>query len=243
MIDILIPVLNRPQNAEKVAESLKVTREDYRLVFICSPHDSAEIEACKKVADVLMVDWTPGKADFAKKINAGFRETDSEWVFQGADDIIFHPEWDTHALRAAGSKYRVIGTNDLHNPAVKRGLHSTHTLFARSYIEEAPGTVDGSDPVFWEGYDHQYVDLEFVEVAKRRNEWAFAKRAVVEHFHPHWGNAERDSTYTKAMRNTMRDRKLYLERMGHQRPSRQSQRVLDRQERLKARRQADILGP
>jgi glycosyltransferase involved in cell wall biosynthesis len=238
-IDILIPVLGRPQNAAKVAESLKVTSTPYQLVFICSPRDTAEIAACRKVADVLVVDWNPGKADFAKKINTGFRETDSEWVFQGADDVIFHPGWDLHALKVAGSKYRVIGTDDLHNPSVKRGLHSTHTLFARSYIEERPATVDESDPVFFEGYDHQYVDMEFVEVAKRRNEWAFAKRAVVEHFHPHWGNAERDATYIKAMRSTMRDRRLYMERMGLGR-SRHSERVLERQARLKERRQRDI---
>ena len=33
----------------------------------------------------------------------------------------------------------MIGTNDKHNPSVRRGIHSTHTLFARSYIEERPG--------------------------------------------------------------------------------------------------------
>jgi glycosyltransferase involved in cell wall biosynthesis len=241
-IDILIPVLNRPQNAAKVVESLKVTTTPYRLVFICSPRDTAEIAACRKVADVLVVDWNPDKGDFAKKINTGYRETSEEWVFQGADDVIFQKGWDLHALKAAERGFRVIGTNDLHNPAVKAGRHSTHTLFARSYIEEASGTVDGSDPVFWEGYDHQFVDLEFVEVAKRRKEWAFAKRAVVEHFHPHWGNAERDPTYIKAMRSTMRDRRLYMQRMGLGR-SRHSERVLERQQRLKERRERDILAP
>lgn len=246
MIDILIPVLDRPANAEKVAKSLEVTREPYRLVFICSPRDSAEIDACKKIAETLIVDWSPGKGDFAKKINEGFRKTDAEWVFQGADDIIFYPGWDQAALRVAAKKQkRVIGTNDKHNPSVRRGLHSTHTLFARSYVEERPGTVDESDPVFWEGYDHQYVDLEFIEVAKRRREFAYAQQAIVEHFHPHWGNAERDKTYLKAFRAHGQDRRLYMQRMGVL-PRRQSQRVFERQERLrKARavRRGDILHP
>ena len=244
-IDILIPVLSRPQNAAKVAESLKVTKESYRLLFICSPRDTAEIEACQKVGETLIVDWQPGKGDFARKINEGFRRTDSEWVFQGADDIIFHEDWDLHALKVARRGKRVIGTNDLHNPSVRRGTHSTHTLFARAYIEESPGTVDGSDPVFWEGYDHQFVDVEFVEVAKRRKEWAMAKRAIVEHSHPHWGNAERDKTYLKAFRAHGHDRRLYLQRMGLV-PRRQSLRVLERQERLrkaKAVRRGDILRP
>jgi hypothetical protein len=77
--------------------------------------------------------------------------------------------------------------------------------------------------------------MELVEVAKRRGEWAFAKRAVVEHFHPHWGNADSDPTYIKAMRSTAHDRRLYMQRMGITR-SRQSMRVIERQRRLKERR-------
>jgi hypothetical protein len=243
-IDILVPVLNRPQNAVKVARSLEVTKEPYRLLFICSPGDFKQIAACNAIAETLIVDWKPGKGDFARKINEGFRRTEQEWIFQGADDVIFGQDWDLHALKQAERKHkRVIGTNDLHNPSVKRGKHSTHTLFARSYIEERPATVDESDPVFWEGYDHQYTDLEFVEVAKRRGEWAFSRQSFVEHFHPHWGNAERDQTYSKAFRAHGADRQRYVQRMGLGTPSRHSARVLERQERLKARRQRDILAP
>ena len=234
-IDVLIPVLGRPERIPQVAESLKNTFQPYLLVFICSPTDTEALTACRNYADTLVVDWHPGKGDFAKKINTAFRETESEWVFQGATDISFSENWDMHALKVAERGFRVIGTNDLHNPAVVRGLHSTHTLFARSYVEERPATVDESDPVFWEGYDHQFCDMELVEVAKRRKEWASAKRAVVEHFHPHWGNAERDKTYIKAMRSTNRDRRLYMQRMGLNR-SRQSLRVQERQRLLKERR-------
>ena len=59
MIDILIPVLSRPQNAVKVAESVKVTKTPYRLLFICSPRDTAQIEACR-IAETLIVKWEPG---------------------------------------------------------------------------------------------------------------------------------------------------------------------------------------
>ena len=217
-IDVLVPVLNRPHNAHKVAESLKVTKTDYRLLFICSEGDHRQIAESRRYGDVLVVDWRPGKADFARKINTAFCETDGEWVFQGADDVIFYAGWDENALRTAERRgKRVIGTNDLHNPSVKRGKHSTHTLFARSYIEEHGGTLDGTGTVFCELYDHQYVDVEFIEVAKRRREFIHCHASIVEHFHPHWGNAERDPTYKKAMRSTMQDRKLYLRRMGYHR--------------------------
>ncbi len=163
----------------------------------------------------MVVGWHPGKADFAKKINYGFSHTESEWVFQGADDLLFYEGWDHQALMAARKqRRRVIGTNDLHNPSVRRQLSSTHTLIARSYIEEYGGTEDGSGIVFSEAYDHQYVDTEFVEVARRRHEWTFCRQAVVEHLHPHWGIGEMDATYKKATRATGADYRLFRQRMG-----------------------------
>lgn len=213
-IDILIPVLNRPQNVQPLMASLQVTQEPYRVIFICSPRDTEQIAACSAY-ETLIVDWRPGKGDFAKKINFAFDRTDSEWLFQGADDIKFYPGWDTMALQQADKTGKlVIGTNDLHNPLVKRGRESTHTLFARSYIEQQGGTLDNTGRVFCELYDHQFVDLEFCETAKRRGVWGFCRQSIVEHLHPHWGLAEDDATYKKAVRNTGDDHRLYAERMG-----------------------------
>ena len=212
MIDILIPCLRRPQNAIPLALSATFTLSPYRLVFICSPRDSQQISACTDTgAEVMIVDWSPGPADYARKINHGYRETSSEWVFQGADDIRFTEGWDTEALAC---DKRVIGTNDLHNPSVLRGRGSTHSLIARSYIEELGGTEDGSGDILCELYDHQYVDRELIEVARRRGEFISCLTSVVEHFHPHWGNAERDSTYTKAWRQTGADHRLFRKRLG-----------------------------
>lgn len=214
MIDMLLPVLGRPWNVEPVIESIvENTKGTYRIIFICSPGDEAQIEACRKTGhDNWIVDWEPGRADFAKKINWAFERSTSEWVFQGADDIRFSPFWDTHAL-GRPKHFSVIGTNDLHNPSVKRGTHSTHLLFRRSYIEKYGGTFDGSGTVFSEEYDHQFVDNEFIETAKRRGQWAFAKRSVVEHFHPVWQNNEWDDTYRKAFRETSEDQALFARRI------------------------------
>ena len=210
-IDVLVPVLGRPSFAEPLAESLSVTITPYRLIWLCSPHDLAEIAACEGLGEVLVVPWPAGKADFAKKINYGFEHSDSEWIFQGADDIAFSEGWDTHALAvAAKTRKRVIGTNDLHNPAVRQGKHSTHTLIHRSYVEEYPAE---HGKVFCELYDHQYVDNEFIELARRRGEFISSPNSIVEHFHPHWGNREVDATHKKATRQTNADRRLYFQRM------------------------------
>lgn len=214
MIDVLVPVLGRPQNAEPMAQSLaESTVEPYRLLFICSPGDEEEIRVCKELGEVLVVDWPPGRADFAKKINWVFDKIDSEWIFQGADDIRFSLRWDTEALQKARLKrVSVIGTNDLHNPAVKQRRHSTHTLFRRDYIEQHGGTYDGTGRVFCELYDHQFVDTEFVETAMLRKQWAFAQRSIVEHLHPYWGLSPYDSTYTKALRESGPDMQIYKSR-------------------------------
>ena len=215
-IDILVPVLSRPQNVQPLLESLAVTGTPYRVFFICSPLDKEQIEACRATnAETLVVDWQPNRGDYAKKINWAFGRTDSEWVFSGADDLRFQAEWDTLALDLASkSQKSVIGTNDLHNPSVQRRMASTHTLFRRSYIEEYGGTEDDSGRVLCELYDHQFVDTEFVGVARTRGVWAFSKYSIVEHLHPHWGNAEWDATYRKAIRATNADYRLYRKRRG-----------------------------
>jgi hypothetical protein len=218
-IDVLVPVLGRPQNVAPLLESLAVTRVEHRVFFICSPGDSEQIAACEVSGHpTLIVNWTPNRGDYAKKINWGFEQTDAEWVFQGADDLRFYPDWDVAALRCARQREKqVIGTNDMHNPQVKRGIHATHFLIARSYIEEQGGTFDDSGAIFCEKYDHQYVDLEFCETARRRGAWFYCRNSVVEHLHPHWGLAEQDETYKKAMRRTGQDRRIYMQRMGHAR--------------------------
>jgi hypothetical protein len=216
MIDVLVPVLRRPWNAQPLVDSAQNTAGEYRLIFICSLNDHEQIAACHVTgAEVWVTDWKAGRGDFARKINWAYERSDAEWFFQGADDIRFGERWDEHALQTARTTgRRVIGTNDLHNPNVRRQRSSTHTLIARSYIEVYGGTKDDTGRVFCELYDHQYVDNEFIETAKVRNEWAFSKDSIVEHLHPHWGLAEMDHTYLKATRQTMADRRLYQTRMG-----------------------------
>jgi len=217
VIDILIPVLARPQNVATVAASIEQnTKTPHRTLFIATPGDTEEIEALEAAGVEYMLHPEPaGKANFAKKVNWGYEHSTAPWLFQAADDLRFYPDWDVHALRVARQRERlVIGTNDLHNALVKRGVHATHVLFARSYIEEYGGTHDNTGHVYSETYDHQYVDLEFCLTAKRRGVWGFSKTSIVEHLHPHWKLAEMDSTYEKAMRATAADYRLYQRRMG-----------------------------
>lgn len=225
--------------------SLKeATQFPYKVFFICSKGDAAEIKACRETsATTFVVPWEPGHGDFAKKINWLFPQTDAPWIFQAADDLKFHHGWDVQAMRVGDRrKAGVIGTNDMGNPLVRRGGHSTHTFISRHYIAEYGGTFDDTGLVFCELYDHQYCDNEFVQTAIRRGQWAFSKRSMVEHLHPHWRKSAMDETYEKATRSTLHDQKLYMRRMKlgdrMERRARMKQTRAERVEAKRARRRA-----
>jgi len=214
-VAVIIPVLGRPANAQKVVDSIwAASAHDVRILFLCSPGDHEQIEAVAATGVALWIPpWPPGPGDYARKINLGFKMTEDEFVFTAADDLKFHPGWDTAAVELAKETGRgVIGTNDLGNPSVKMGRHSTHSLVRRAYIEKQGGAWGERGTVYHAGYDHQCVDNELVEVARARDEWAFCWDSVVEHLHPLWGKSEKDATYEKALANGRADIRLFNER-------------------------------
>lgn len=217
MIALLIPVLARPHRAAPLAASIaQATTVPHRLVFICSPDDTEQIQACKDAGHPpLVVGWQPGRGDYAMKINAGLNMTDEEFVFTGADDLDFRPAWAEAALdRIERDEAGVCGTNDGKNPMVKRGQHSTHSLVRRAYIDECGGTFDETPGVLLsDAYSHQSVDNELVEAARLRGCFTFAELSLVVHEHPFWNNREgMDATYEKALRHGREDIRLFQRR-------------------------------
>lgn len=216
MIVVVVPVLGRPGNAARVAESLATsTVTPHRLVWVCSPGDTEQVLACEQAGgEILMAHWEPGPGDFARKINHAFRRTEEPWLFQAADDVEFTPGWDVEALRVGmESAAGVVGTNDQANPLVKRGGHATHSLIRREYVDEHGGSWDGPGTVFHEGYGHMWVENELVELAKRRGRWAFASGSVVRHRHPIFDRTvKRDATYRRGEVTARKDAALFRER-------------------------------
>lgn len=196
---ILIPVLRRPQNLVPLVESIREsTKGDYELLFIASPGDTEEIkelEAQNQNFGVLNANFQ-GNGDYARKINAGFKSTEAEWYFLGADDLEFHFGWFERAMNTYKmTKACVIGTNDLGNPYVMNGQHSTHSLVRRDYILECGGSINEPGKILHEGYRHNYVDTELVSTAISRGAWAFSRDSIVAHKHPDWGHGPRDEVY------------------------------------------------
>lgn len=218
MIDILIPVLGRPQNAAPLVENIRATTVmEHTIRFICSRADHEQMDACLAAgaSSVSEMTFPAGPGDYARKINHGFRTTTNEYVFMCADDVRFEPNWDTHALRAArsGPGYGVIATNDLANAQVKKGVFGTHCLISRRYVTEHGGTMDGGPGlVLHEGYDHNFVDRELCHTAQHRGVFKYAPHSRVRHYHPLWRTAPQDPTYRKGLARFRDDQRLFLSR-------------------------------
>jgi glycosyltransferase involved in cell wall biosynthesis len=220
-LSILIPVLGRPQNASCVVDSILRTTgsSDYEIVFIATDDDDAELTEldaiASQVSNVRTI-VTPRRrhGDYAHKINLAFRETTSPWLFLGADDLRFHPDWFDNAKHAAlTTQRRVVGTQDLGNSRVISGNHATHSLVNRSYIDQH-GTIDERGKVLHEGYMHTWVDDEFIATAKHRDEFVFCFESVVEHLHPDWRKADprNDLAYGISRRSMSIGRRIYVKR-------------------------------
>lgn len=219
MIAVLIPVLDRPQRAAPLIESLHASSSLVtEVVFLCSPGDDAQWRAAHETGvTTVTVDFPLDGGDYARKINYGVLCTNAEWIFQAGDDIRFHSHWDEIALARATEAAGVIGTNDLGNPLVKRGMHSTHSLIRRSYIAEQ-GTIDEPGKALHEGYWHCWVDNELIETAKYRRAYFAARRSHVEHLHHIWPDGEGgrkgrdDATYRRGQAHYREDNALYKAR-------------------------------
>jgi hypothetical protein len=180
-------------------------------MFLVSKGDKAELKAVKDSdSDYCLMPEKAGPGDYARKMNSGIEHSDEDWIFLGADDLCFCLGWLDRAVACAEvSGKRVIGTNDLGNSAVLHGRHSTHTLVARSYTNL--GSLDGPK-LLHEGYDHNYVDVEFIETAKARGEFHPCRQSHVEHLHPFWHKGQDDSTYARGRSGYARDGELWRQR-------------------------------
>lgn len=222
MIAVLVPVLNRPFRVAPFATSyLNAVSKDFDscLYFIANESDRDEIVMIEELGDavqLLTVPWEPGRGDWARKLNFAIREVESEYYLLGADDLHFHTDWiDTFMwwdfiLAGHGVETGVLGTNDLGNPLVIAGKHSTHPIVHRSYIEQ--GTIDDPTKLLHEGYWHNWVDNEFVETATTRDQFFFIKDCFVEHLHHAWGKSSEDSTYARGQEHYQEDALLFKER-------------------------------
>lgn len=212
MIAILVPVLRRPHRVEPLLDSIThATPEPHTVVFLCSPEDETEQDAVRSVGlQPLLASRSVAPGDYARKINQGITATTEPYLLFAADDLRFRRGWLERAVSRMTDTVGVVGTNDLGNRHVLAGIHATHPLVARWYTQL--GTIDDPDHALHEGYDHNFVDNEFVQTAQVRHAWDFAADSVVEHLHPSWEKSEWDETYARGRAGWHHDARLFRRR-------------------------------
>jgi len=210
-VAIIVPMLGRPHTIGPLVDSIRETTPSATIVFGCSPGDT---EVIAKLEAFDLDHFTvpgPGRGDYARKINTGFRNTTEPLVFTAACDLRFHPGWLDAATAQLTAGIGVVGTNDLGSRRVMAGLHSTHSLVTRDYVDRF-GTTDEPGLVMHEGYLHEFVDDELVQTAISRNAFAFAFDSHVEHLHPAWNKAPSDELYEQTPYRMRMGRKIYRQR-------------------------------
>lgn len=212
---ILVPVLNRPHLVEPLLKNIaEATPEPHRVLFIADADDQPEL----KVLDAAGADYITLEppVNWARKVNEGYRKTTEPYFFVGADDLSYYPGWFSRAVSYMKPGIGIVGTNDLANPRVMCGEHSTHMLIRRSYIDKHSGVIDEPDTVIHPGYPHEFGDDELIQTAMARGAYAHAFDSLVQHCHPIVGPmAEKvpdDDTYRLGRARTKQGRRLFHSR-------------------------------
>lgn len=212
---VIVPVLQRPQNAEPFMLSLRASTGLAEVYAIVEEDDVVTQDAWREAGASLVV---TNVHTFAEKVNVGYQNTDEPWLFLVGDDVRFHPGWLDHAQHVAkATGASVVGTNDLATKVVMDGDHATHILIARDYIAETGASWDyggfgGPGVVCAEAYRHMFVDNEIVTAAKQRGVFAPALASIVEHIHPVVKKTEMDPVYELGAKNAGKDKITWLRR-------------------------------
>ena len=238
---VVVPLWRRAVHIERVYESALAATPLARLLFVVSLQDRAVRDALDAAGyEHLVVDGAGGgTGDYAKKINAGYRESAEPVIFTGADDIVFTAGWYdsarplldlperatqmldsgatiTGAFNMLSSHVGVVGTNDECNPRTFNTEspsypHSTHSLVARWYADQG-ASWDGPNIIYHEGYEHDYCDDELVQTARLRGSYAHALDAHVPHLHLNSGLAPDDETYQRGRSRVRMSRRKFMAR-------------------------------
>jgi len=212
-VAVVVPVMNRPQNARPFMESLRASTGLAAVYAIADPDDPETYMAWIAAgAEVLLTET--GRSSFPQKANFGYAHTSEPWLLVVGDDVRFHPGWLDHAQQTAAiTGADLVATNDLGNRRVADGFHATHPMIRRTYIDEQGASWDGPGVLVHEGYRHNFCDDEWSAVARQRGVFAPALGALVEHNHPIFGKAEDDVVYRKGKAHYDQDRRLFERRL------------------------------
>jgi hypothetical protein len=211
LVDVIVPVLWRCHTAGPFMASLAASGELDRVqVTVAACH--IDVGALRSWAshDVQMVKVPDDRPAFSQKVNEVYRRTEAPWLLLVGDDVEWHTGWLDAALTVARETGAlVVGTND--GGLQARSEMSPHPLIDRGYVDTRGASWDGPGVVAHEGYRHNYVDREILQVAIERGVYAYAGQSLVRHLHHGLGYPV-DSTYEVGTRFLQEDKARWQRR-------------------------------
>lgn len=216
LITVAVPILGRPERIPLVMRRFSDPRA--RPLFLPDEADEASINALEHLKATYLI--APPAAAFgvptyASKVNHAFNVTDTEFLLYAADDV--HPVggWVDAALaHLRDESIGLLATNDELNHLNRRGVLATHGIVRRAYVERhGSASLEGSGPVFHEGYRHWCVDVEVSYAAIQRGAFRYAPDVILRHEHPNAGRSQRDATYDLGRDHSRADKALQARRV------------------------------
>lgn len=201
-VTILLPTRGRAEQAKSrimamLAEFLPLAI-DLAVVVAAEATDTATIAAFEEVArirpssQISILEREPGKtAVYGWNQAYAFARERGGWMVLGADDVEWLPSWLAISLAAAErGGAQVVGLTDGHDT---QRLYGPHYMARVEFLETHLGGVMAVPH-----YRSWSFDYEIGERASRLGLYANTPQPVIEHHHPVWGLAERDTTYDMA---------------------------------------------
>lgn len=208
-IACLVPTYHRPNKIEPLIRNFFKCTTQADLYFIIDPKDEETRTAINSMLPHFPVKTFMIEGEYVKCINSAFKRTEEPFVFCGADDIEFTMDWDKKLLKSIEG-YDITGGIDDWEIS-KSGIHTSHPMIRRSYINETGPSLGFPGLVYNPNRNHYHVDIEIEQLAWWRGVININKDCIIHHHHFVNKQAENDATYRHSREVFDADTKHYNE--------------------------------
>lgn len=193
-IAVLIPTFGRAARLPDLVKNFRDNSSEAELYFVVEPND---LDTLRALTD-LKENFFMSAGEYVECINKGVAETKEPFVFCGADDIVFSPDWDKKLLKTMQDpSVNVTGGTDSWLCSTS-GIHVSHPMIRRSYIDDEGGSFNTPGTLYYPGYHHYQCDIELEQVAHARDCFKLTEGVLIEHNHIVMETAEDDDTYKRS---------------------------------------------
>ena len=201
-VAIFIPAM-RVQNFERIVQNLAETTSDPYAIYwmIETDEEATELDRLEQFY------WRDEGGRWGHRLQFLYENTKEQFMFLGADDLLWHPDWLIHAMCTMKDVRGVVSVNDLWQHGV-----GTSALVDRDYIDTMSGCVDEPGMLIHPGYFHFATETELFETAMSRGRYAYCAESVVEHLHFTLDKSPIDDVYRLPTPHTQEDVDLYHSR-------------------------------